>query len=408
MTMKKVFIFTEQLMTFICFMIYSGTPLDPFLTNNFSSEDPDRSIYRLLYTATYGLSIFLLCLRWKKGLYALTRDKFTWVLLGICAFSIFWSSDVEATTRRVFGLLGTTIFGVYLASRYTLRQQLNLCALMLSISALICIFYSLFLPAYGIQLDVVGGALRGMYAHKNLLGKRFLLSGIIFLFLATTAKKKQWLLWGGYSVSFLLVLLSKSTTCLANLILITIAFQAYQTLRWKYQTLIPTFLLVATLSVGFSLWFINGADALLSTVGKDTTLTGRTDLWPPVWDMIMKKPWLGYGYGAFWLGWNSESANVLRIIGWDAPNSHNGFLDIILSIGMLGFITFAIGFVINLWHSIYLIRHNHNISSMWLLIYLTFIFSSNTTETTLLDQNSIEWVLYVSAVLSTKILYKSN
>jgi exopolysaccharide production protein ExoQ len=408
MTMKTFFIFTEQLMTFICFMIYSGTPLDPFLTNNFSSEDPDRSIYRLLYTATYALSISLLCLRWKKGLYALTRDKSTWILLGICAFSIFWSSDVEATTRRVFGLLGTTIFGVYLASRYTLRQQLNLCALMLSISGLICIFYSLFLPAYGIQLDVVGGALRGMYSHKNVVGKRFLLSGIIFLFLATTAKEKRWLLWGGYSVSFLLVLLSKSTTCLGNLILITIAFQAYQFLRWKYETLIPIFLLVATLSVGFSIWFVNGADALLSTVGKDTTLTGRTDLWPPVWDMIMKRPWLGYGYGAFWLGWNSESANVLRIIGWDAPNSHNGFLDILLSIGMLGFITFVIGFVMNLWHSIYLIRHNNNISSMWLLIYLTFIFSSNTTETTLLDQNSIEWVLYVSAVLSTKILYKST
>jgi exopolysaccharide production protein ExoQ len=406
--MIRIVIFIEQLMTVIFLMIYSGTPVDPFLTNGFATEDADRSIYRLLYTITYIVSIFLITLRWRKGLYAFTKDKSIWALLVICALSVFWSSDVEATIRRVFSLVGTTAFGVYIASRYTLKQQLKLCAIMFGISAFMCVVFSLFLPVYGIQIDVVGSAWRGFYIHKNVLGKRFLLGGMIFLFLAIKSPKNYWFLWAGYSICFVLILLSKSTTSLGNFIIITVAFQAYQLLRWKYEKIIPIVLLIATISVAFYTWFITGADALLATTGKDTTLTGRTDLWPAVWDMIMKKPWLGYGYGAFWLGLSSESANVLRVVGWDAPNSHNGFLDIFLSIGFLGFFTFAIGFFVNLWYSIYWIRLSNKSNNMWLLIYLTFTIISNTTETTLMDQNSIEWILYVSAVLSAKLNIETN
>ena len=412
MTMTKILIFTEQLITVIFLMIYAGTPLDPFLTNGFADQqDPDRSIYRLLYTLTYIVSIFLICLRWKKGIYALNKDKLTWALLGVCALSIFWSSDMETTNRRVFGLIGTTIFGVYLASRYTLKQQLKLCALMFGISALMCIIFSLFLPQYGIQANVIGGgAWRGIYVHKNLFGKRFLLSGMIFLFLAIKSQEKHWISWLGYAISFMLVLLSKSTTALGNFIFITIAFQAYRFLRLKYEIMIPTFLLITTLIIGFSVW--GNVDALLTTAGKDTTLTGRTDLWPAVWDMILKKPWLGYGYGAFWQGLNGESANVIRTVRWDAPNAHNGFLDVVLSIGILGFFVFAIGFLVNLWRSIYLICSTNNSdiiwNNMWLLIYLIFIVSSNTTESTVMEQNSIEWILYVSAVLSAKLNIDTN
>ncbi len=408
MIMKKILIFTEKLMTVIFFMIYAGTPLDPLLTNGFATEDADGSIYKsLLYTLTYIVSISLICLRWRKGIYALTKGKLTWVLIGVCALSIFWSCDMKISTRRVFGLIGTTTFGTYLASRYTLNEQIKLCAIMFIISAFMCIAFSLLLPNYGIQSDIVGGAWRGIYINKNILGQRFLLGGMIFLFLALESQKKHWVSWIGYTISFVLILLSKSTTSLGNFIFITIAFQVYRFLRWKYEIMIPIFLLIATLSVSFSIWAVKG-DVLLTTVGKDTTLTGRTNLWPAVWDMILKKPWLGYGYGAFWQGLNGESANVLRVVGWDVNHAHNGFLDIMLSIGMLGLFIFAMGFFMNLWRSIYLTHLNNNSTSMWLLIYLTFIVPSNVTETTLMNQNSIEWVLYVSTVLSSQLDINTN
>jgi len=119
--------------------------------------------------------------------------------------------------------------------------------------------------------------------------------------------------------------------------------------------------------------------------------------------MIEKKPWLGYGYGAFWLKDNSESSTIIQTVQWNAPNAHNGFLDLWLGLGLLGLLVFLIGFVVNLLRAIYLIRLDETYVNMWLLIYITFIIFSNLTETTLLEQNSLEWILYVAVVFSSKI-----
>ena len=43
------------------------------------------------------------------------------------------------------------------------------------------------------------------------------------------------------------------------------------------------------------------------------TLTGRTELWATVIEMIREHPWFGYGYSGFWLGWDGESAGCRYI-----------------------------------------------------------------------------------------------
>ncbi|MBD2562039.1 MULTISPECIES: O-antigen ligase family protein [Nostoc] len=405
--MRKFLISAEQILTFICLMLYSGTPLDAFLTDGFTVREGDRTIFRLLYTFTYIVTLLLIALRWKKVTYVFRRDKFIWVLIGVCALSSFWSSDPDTTIRRVIALVGTSMFGLYLASRYTLKEQLKLCAYMLGISAVMCFLFAIFIPQFGVDF---GGTTswRGIYQTKNALGKRFVLSETIFLFLAITTKENRWFSWLGYIASAVLVLLSKSTTSLGNFIIITVAFLIYyRILHLKYKLMIPIVTLLATFGIAFYTWFLSQADTILGSVGKDTTLTGRSDLWPAVLDMIAKKPWLGYGYGAFWEK-NGDSYIVLQTVQWNAPNAHNGFLDLWLGLGLLGVLVFLIGFVINLLRSIYLIRWNQTFENLWLLLYLTYIILSNLTETTLLEQNSLEWILYVSAILSSKLSTRAN
>jgi len=402
--MKKILISAEETFTVVSLIIYSGSPLDAFLTNGFTVKEDDRTLFRLFFTIIYIVSLALLTLRWKKATYVLTRDNYIWLLIGVCALSSFWSLDSDTTIRRVVGLLGTTIFGVYLASRYTLKEQLKLCLLVLGISAVMCFIFALVLPQYGIGSAGDPTAWKGIYPTKNVLGKRFFLSGAICLFLAITTRENRWVSWLGYITSIVLILLSKSTTSLLNLIIITAAcFTYYQVLRLKYKIMIPVLTFIATISVAFYVWFINEADTLLGAVGKDATLTGRTELWPAVVEMIEKKPWLGYGYGAFWLKDNSESSTIIQTVQWNAPNAHNGFLDLWLGLGLLGLLVFLIGFVVNLLRAIYLIRLDETYVNMWLLIYITFIIFSNLTETTLLEQNSLEWILYVAVVFSSKI-----
>ncbi|MEH1869401.1 MAG: O-antigen ligase [Nostoc sp.] len=405
--MRKIFIFAEQLITATCLMIYSGSPIDALLTEGFTVKQDDRIIFRLFFTFTYIVTLCLITLRWKKVAYVFSRDKFIWILLLVCALSSFWSIDSDTTIRRVFGLTGTMLFGLYLASRYTLKQQLKLCAYMLGISAILCFLFVFFLPQIGI--DPAFNTWRGIYPQKNVLGKRFVLSGAVFFFLAMTNRENHWVLWLGYVTSGLLVFLSKSTTSIGNLIIITFAFFIYyRILTLKYKLMIPILTLISTIGLTFYIWFISQADTILGSVGKDTTLTGRSELWPAVLEMIAKKPWLGYGYGAFWIEQNGYSASVIETIQWNAPNAHNGFLDLWVALGLLGILVFAIGFVVNLLRAIYLIRREQTSENLWLLVYLTFIILANLTETSLLEQNSLEWILYVSAILSSKVPTRAN
>ncbi|MEH1872398.1 O-antigen ligase family protein [Nostoc sp.] len=406
--MRKFLISGEQILTFACLMLYSGTPLDAFLTDGYTVQEGDRTIFRLLYTFTYIVSLSLIALRWKKVTYVFSRDKFIWILIGVCALSSFWSLDAGITLRRAIGLAGTSIFGLYLASRYTINQQLKLCAYMLGISAVMCFVFVILIPKYGLSGGIDGNTWRGIFQTKNVLGKRFVLSGAVFFFLAMTTQKNRLVLWVGYITSGLLVILSKSTTSVGNFIIITGAFLIYyRILNLKYKIMIPVVTFVLTFAIAFYTWFLSNADTILGSVGKDTTLTGRAELWPAVLQMIAKKPWLGYGYGAFWTE-NGESSIIVQTVEWNAPNAHNGFLDLWLALGLLGVLIFLIGFVINLLRGLYLIRWNQTSENLWLLVYLTYIILSNLTETTLLEQNSLEWILYVSAILSSKVSIRTN
>ncbi|MEH2247206.1 O-antigen ligase family protein [Nostoc sp.] len=408
--MRKFLISAEKILTVTCLMIYSGTPLDPFITDGFTIKEGDRTIFRFLFTLTYIVTLFLITLRWKKVTYVFSRDKFIWALIGVCALSSFWSTDPDTTIRRFIALLGTTIFGLYLASRYTLKEQLKFFAYMLGISAVMCFFFAILLPQYGVGGDIdANNSWRGIYPTKNVLGKTFVLGAAIFLFLAMTTKENRWFSWLGYFTSGVLVFFSKSTTSLGNFIIITGAFLIYsRILHLKYKVMIPILTFLSTIGIALYAWFILQADAILGTVGKNTTLTGRAELWPVVLQMIAKKPWLGYGYGAFWGEGSSESSIVVQAVQWDAPNSHNGFLDLWLALGLLGILVFVIGFGINFLRAIYLIRWNQTPENVWLLVYFTFIILSNLTETSLLDQNSLEWILYVSAIFTSQLSTRAN
>ncbi len=66
------------------------------------------------------------------------------------------------------------------------------------------------------------------------------------------------------------------------------------------------------------------------------TLTGRTGIWSAVIDSIAKRPMLGYGYQAFWLGLEGESYRVILAVSWVLAQAQNGFIDVMLEMGAVG------------------------------------------------------------------------
>jgi O-antigen ligase len=77
--------------------------------------------------------------------------------------------------------------------------------------------------------------------------------------------------------------------------------------------------------------------ALLRLRGKDETLTGRTDIWHGVWHAITKRPWEGYGIGGVWSNPSVDPGrSIMRNLGFVVFHSHNGFLEIMLVLGVIG------------------------------------------------------------------------
>jgi exopolysaccharide production protein ExoQ len=205
------------------------------------------------------------------------------------------------------------------------------------------------------------------------------------------------------ALSVTLLLLSKSSSAIGNFLTIFALIPVYNTLRLRYHLLVPAIIAVITIGMTISLWVSTNAKVLLESIGKDVTLTGRADMWPFIIEMIQKQPWLGYGYNGFWNDWDSPGAYVWYAAKWTPPNSHNGFLDLWLELGLLGILVFAAGFGINLLRGLKLFRIDRSWQSFWTLLYLTFIILANLGESSLLNRNDLCWLLYVAVSFSLAI-----
>ncbi|NIR71117.1 O-antigen ligase family protein [candidate division KSB1 bacterium] len=78
---------------------------------------------------------------------------------------------------------------------------------------------------------------------------------------------------------------------------------------------------------------LSDVEVLVSSMGRDMTLTGRLDLWNQLIDIEIN-PLVGTGYESFWLGARAEEFWARY---WWRPNqSHNGYLETYLNLGWIG------------------------------------------------------------------------
>jgi exopolysaccharide production protein ExoQ len=73
---------------------------------------------------------------------------------------------------------------------------------------------------------------------------------------------------------------------------------------------------------------------LTSTLGRDTTFTGRTEIWASLIPDVAREPMLGAGFGGFWTPETRESHRI--------GEAHNGYLDEVLQLGVVGLFLLAL------------------------------------------------------------------
>lgn len=410
--MKLLRRYAEPAFTILSLLHYTGGPLVVILSGGASEGDkvapPDFALVRLIFLLIYAITFCLLAYRWKRSIYALTKDRFIWILITLAISSFLWSYAPSVTRTRIIALIGTTLFGLYLASRYSLKQQLRMVGLTFGLVVFLSILFIGGLPRYGIMGGVHAGAFRGIFSHKNVFGKMIVIAITVFGLMSTRSTQKRFPWLAGMGISFALLLLARSTSSLVNLMNLVMTFMTLNILRWRSEAMIA--MLCATTAIGgcTTLWLQANLDRVLGTFGKDASLTGRGDMWPYILDKVWERPWLGYGYGAFWLGANSEAAYVWRAVHWEPPNAHNGWLDMWLQLGLVGLIPCVVGVLLALARAIAWARHCKTPEGLWPGIFMVYVVLANLTETSFMVQNDIFWVLYVAIVLSLSMPFEDQ
>ena len=136
---------------------------------------------------------------------------------------------------------------------------------------------------------------------------------------------------------------------------------------------------------------------VLSFFGRDVTLTGRTGLWGGIIQSISKRPILGYGFYAFWQGLNGESANLILANHWVFGYAHNGMLEILLQLGIVGLGAFLITFFQGTKNAWICFQSGRSIGVEWYtgILFLTLLY--NIDEATVLFPNHLLSMMYVIA-----------
>jgi exopolysaccharide production protein ExoQ len=122
--MSEILVLVEKVFTVFTLVVMSGGVFPIVLSGGFSEGDliagpKDFPQLQILFLLIYLVTLFLLTLRWRKAMYVVSQASFIliWLLVGMSVVSTFWSFTPEMTRIRSLALAGTSLFGLYLASR---------------------------------------------------------------------------------------------------------------------------------------------------------------------------------------------------------------------------------------------------------------------------------------------------
>jgi exopolysaccharide production protein ExoQ len=308
-------------------------------------------VTRALWLLLLGGSFILLARRSSRALVLLRSiNPFLVLMLGLAALSYTWSIAPTYTLPRVLRFLTAVqvclCFALLGWRPHRFQEYLRTFLTMVCIASLAMV---ILVPDIGILAQTqseLKGAWRGITIGKNALGPLSAICVIAWLHGLLTKQVSTLAAIGGMGVALLCLFGSRSQTSIMATVFgsmfMLLLMRTPGTLRRSMPYLVIGFAMLILVYALAVLRLLPGLEILLSPIqaltGKDLTFSGRAEIWDVLTEHIRLNPWLGSGYGAYWIGPfpYSPSYEMLTRLYFYPTEGHNGYLDVINDLGRVG------------------------------------------------------------------------
>jgi len=340
------------------------------------------------------------------GLLVLSRRKLNWPevqkdhiwLISLIIFmlvSTLWSDDIFIAFKRWIREFTACIMGLLILSESEQRQAM-LALLRRTVYVLIPV--SVLLIKYYQDMGAVynrwtGDILWiGVALQKNGLGRLCLISAFFLLWTLLRRWQKRDMTIGRYQTSAELLLLAMtvwllrgpsawaaSSTAIASLAVGIVFYLGLLRMRKHQIKLSPNTWVVIVgciIGVGIVTPFVGGSTVtgFTSILGRTDTLTGRTEIWASLLPSAMREPFLGYGVASFF--------TPIRIAEHDIGEAHNGYLEVMLCLGVVGLFLTTMFLLSSTRRAAMLLSDDHDMGSL-ALCFLVMTVVHNITESSI-------------------------
>lgn len=386
-------------LTLLIFPIF-GTflPLESYLApQDFSMQGAGQELTAIPAFLPSGKLVISLCLLVFAAYFLMPGVipgflRFRYLLLmalpAIAIASSAWSPEPGYTFNRSIRLLVYLGFGLLLPLRYDLPRLMEILVIAFIVSGLCSLMIALVRPDLGNSL-LVGyeGAWRGALIHKNSLGALASIGVVTAAYVWWTSIRFRLPAAFALLLSLLLLIMARSATSyLATIAAGGIAGFGLllQRVNWTFRLVLCTFALLAAVLMSF---VVVMPDFVSDVIGRDISLTGRTDVWAATMEAIWKRPVMGYGMG-FWGIQAEPLIEVWDKLQWAAPSAHNSWLDTWLQLGLPGLVVAILAWVIALSSGLRTLFVTEAAGALFSLCLLFQIFVRSMSETLFVEPGS--------------------
>jgi len=362
---------------------------------------PDSPLAPANWVVVWGAGAALIAL-WPGA--ALRGAAASWPLLLLLAWA--WASLAWSIAPRESAIDATTVTAgaaaaVAAAALFSWRRLIDIAFWMYAGLAVATVLLAFGAPSIGVMQDSHAGAWSGPWLEKNSTGRHMAIA--LSFALARFAHFPETRPTSGAlaALGLAIVVRSTSKTAGGTALLGAGLVRGVWTLRrgpaLAIVALYGGLLAAAAAAIGVYAF----REELIGLMGRDLTLTGRTDIWESVWRRIQERPWRGYGFEAFWAGDDPTAPMnwVVQHAGFRPNNAHSAWLEIWLTLGLVGL---ALQALYLLWGLVWMAASVMRSAGAYLALpYLVTTLVASNVESLLFSPSALEWTFVVLLITKT-------